>query len=210
MGLYVKTLVNSPVSSNCFVISDKAKSTYCIIIDPGTPSCENLIDYLTSNFLIPEYVILTHEHFDHISGVPVLKRLYDFKLIASVECSKAIQNPKLNLSLFRDGIGFSLYAADVEISNHTSLVWNGYWGQIYIAKGHSSGSILFELDDNIFTGDTLLWNTQTVTKLPTGSKKELEKSLDLLKSLSCQKNMHVYAGHGIDFDLKKCVDMIWE
>lgn len=201
MKLCIKTIINSPVSSNCFVISDTTPTSHCIIIDPGTSSCEELKKYLVINKLYPEYVILTHEHFDHIAGVPILRKLYNFKLVASRECSKAIQNPRSNLSFYRDGIGFSLQTVDVEICDYTLLEWNNYSCKIYIAKGHSVGGILFELDNNIFTGDTLIWDNKTVTKLPTGSKADLKYSIELLKTLSHKKNMHVYAGHGIDFDL---------
>lgn len=201
MSLHVETIVNSPISSNCFVVSDISKTSSCIVIDPGTTSCIALRDYLESNSIVPNYVILTHEHFDHIAGVPLLKQYYNFQLIASKECSKAIQNSKANLSFYKDGSGFTVQAADIEIMKNTYFKWYGHCCEIYPAKGHSRGGIITVINNNVFTGDTLLWNTPTVTKLPTGSKTELKTSISLLKSLSCHKDLHAYAGHGIDFDL---------
>lgn len=201
MPLHVETIVNSPITSNCFVISDISRGSSCIVIDPGTVSCIALKDYLNTNGIVPEYVILTHEHFDHIAGVPLLRKYYNFQLVASKDCSNAIQNPKTNLSFYRDGVGFIVQAADIEITGSISFEWCGYHCEIYPAKGHSIGGIITLIDGNIFTGDTLLWDAPTVTKLPTGSKDELRKSVNLLKAfVRCQK-LHVYAGHGIDFDL---------
>lgn len=201
MGINIETIINTPVSSNCYVISSNVCPSHCIIIDPGTPSCKNLNDYLVENQLYPDYVILTHEHFDHIAGVPALRQRYNFKLVSSHECSKAIQNAKSNLSFYRDGIGFILESADIEIDDCSLLEWNGFICKAYVARGHSAGGILVEIENNIFTGDTLIWGNKTVTKLPTGSKDDLKYSFDLLKALSYQKNMHVYAGHGRDFYL---------
>lgn len=201
MPLHVETIVNYPIPSNCFVVSDIAMTSHCIVIDPGTESCSDLIHYLEVRRLIPDYVILTHEHFDHIAGVTALKQLYDFKLVASDVCSAAIQNSKSNLSLFRDGIGFIVQEADWKIANHNSFEWYGHLCDMYVAKGHSAGGIVIVIDTNLFTGDTLMWNVKTITKLPTGSKEDLNHSLDLIKSFSSQGRMHVYAGHGLDFEL---------
>lgn len=201
MSLHIETIVNYPIPSNCFVVSDTARTSHCIVIDPGTESCNDLMNYLKACRLIPDCVILTHEHFDHIAGVTLLKRLYDCKLIASENCSVFIQNPKSNLSLFRDGVGFSVQGADWKISNHDSFEWYGYHCGIYVAKGHSAGGIVIVMDTNLFTGDTLMWNLKTVTKLPTSSKEELNHSLDLIKSFRSLGRMHVYAGHGPDFEL---------
>lgn len=167
-----------------------------------------MVQYLKVCGLIPDCVILTHEHFDHIAGVTTLKQLYDCKLIASEVCSAAIQNSKSNLSFFRDGIGFSVQEADWKVSNHDYFEWYGHHCDIYIAKGHSAGGIVIVMDsDLLFSGDTLMWNLKTVTKLPTSSKEELSLSLKLLKSFRNLGKMHVYAGHGSDFELN---DYEWE
>ena len=61
--------------------------------------------------------------------------------------------------------------------------------------GHSDASISFTIDSFIFTGDTLIKDECTVTKLPTGSVNKLKGSLELLLS-SQGKGYYVLPGHG--------------
>ena len=53
---------------------------------------------------------------------------------------------------------------------------------------------------NLFTGDTLIKDLRTVTKLPTGSVVELQESIELFKSMQ-GKGYKVYPGHGALFEL---------
>ena len=84
MSVFIERILNKPIDSNCFVIHALGKHS-CIIIDPGTEDCEDLIRFLKSKYLIPEYIFLTHEHFDHIWGIKKLKETYSCKLICSQE-----------------------------------------------------------------------------------------------------------------------------
>ena len=87
----VKRFINNPISSNCFVVFDKAKGLHCIIIDPGSEIQSELFEYLDSYNLVPEFIILTHEHFDHCWGVNGLREKYnDIKLVCSSECSSTM------------------------------------------------------------------------------------------------------------------------
>ena len=67
----VITFKNQPIDSNCYVIYEEYHKS-CIIIDPGTYGSKEVIKFIDSKNLIAEYVILTHEHFDHIWGVNAL------------------------------------------------------------------------------------------------------------------------------------------
>lgn len=67
--LTVQTLINFPVASNCYLLLDRDEGNECIIVDPGSRTETELIDYLEGNGIIPKYIILTHEHFDHCWGV---------------------------------------------------------------------------------------------------------------------------------------------
>ena len=70
---------NKPINSNCYILYN-GYSNRCVIIDPGTKNCSNIIPFIKEKKLTPEYVILTHEHFDHIWGVNFLRKKYNIKL----------------------------------------------------------------------------------------------------------------------------------
>ncbi|MEG2556697.1 MAG: MBL fold metallo-hydrolase [Odoribacter sp.] len=200
--LCVKQIVNTPVSSNCFVVYDLNISNNCLIIDPGTEKCNELLFYLEKEQLIPEYILLTHEHFDHIWGVNYLRNCYsEVKVVCNRMCSEMIIDKKKNCSVYYNQVGFELLPADILIENiENILIWEEEKIKFYHTPGHTSGSISFIIGDNLFTGDTLIQGEKTVTKLPGGARLDLEKTLNLLGKFK-GKNLIVRAGHKDSFEL---------
>jgi len=198
-ALDIKRFINFPVSSNCFVVS--AEGNECILIDPACGDGKNLLDHISSHNLKPVYIILTHEHFDHISNVECIRSSYPCKVVASAECSERIGNSKKNLSLFYDQQGFICQPADILIEDNFVLNWNDIFLRFQITPGHTEGSICFSIGNNLFTGDTLMNGYKPVVKLPGGNKKKLEESIiRLLKEYS--EDTIVFPGHGETFILK--------
>ena len=65
----IKTLLLGNMQTNGYVVSDE--NHHCLIIDPGANG-KKVVHYLTENELVPEAVLLTHGHFDHIGAVDYL------------------------------------------------------------------------------------------------------------------------------------------
>jgi hydroxyacylglutathione hydrolase len=197
--IYIDRLLNFPVDSNCYIIS-RPEGRECMLVDPARERGSSLEEYLSARKLSPEYIILTHEHFDHISSVEHLRKKYGCKVIASAACSDRIVDPKKNLSLFYDQQGFSCMAADMIIAHGCSVQWRDIQVDFYVTPGHSQGGICFRMGNNLFTGDTLMREYKPVVKLPGGNKKELEASISLLLG-SFGKDTTVFPGHGEIFIL---------
>lgn len=195
--LEIVRLLNNPIDSNCYIITDKSTGNGCIIVDPG--SCDNsqLYESLSEGGLKPQYVVLTHEHFDHCWGVDSLREQYpNLKLICSTTCSSAIQDKKANHSVFFQQPGFELKPADIILGeNDWAFEWCNYKINFHPAQGHTASGIIFTLDNYIFTGDELIKGIRTVTKLKTGSKEKLSKSIQLLGQMK-GKGLTVCPGHG--------------
>lgn len=200
MSLRIEIIKNSPVTSNCFVVS-ASDGDSCLIVDPGTCDNTSLLTYLEGENLCPQYVILTHEHFDHIGGVELLRKKYNIQLIASRACSEVIEFPKRNMSVFYDGVGFSVAGADLITEDIGCLNWEGYCLDFITCPGHTSGGICISLDDFLFSGDTMIYHLKTVTKLPGGDKEELIQTLKNLFSMF-EPYKKVLPGHGEAFFFK--------
>lgn len=199
MSIFIERIPNKPIESNSFVIYTYANNS-CIVIDPGTEDCNDLIEYLEGKRLIPEYIFLTHEHFDHIWGVNKLKETYNSKIVCSIDCSVRIIDSKKNMSLFYNQIGFETYPADIYIEDtNYHLEWNDKKVEFISTKGHSDASICILIDNNLFTGDTIIKNSKTVIKLPGGSKSKLIESLYLLNNKFSEKHIRIHSGHGDSF-----------
>jgi hydroxyacylglutathione hydrolase len=205
MELNIERIVNSPINSNCFIIYKSGFSS-CIILDPGSKDCSAIINFINSKNLIPEYIILTHEHFDHIWGVNELKSIYNLKIISSKLCNEKIVNRRKNLSIYYDQVGFNSCKADILIEDvKHKLFWNNHFFEFINTPGHSNGSICIYTNNILFTGDTLIKNEVTVTKLPGGNRQKLSLSLNKLIERFKDINPKVFSGHGDSFSFREII-----
>ena len=157
-------------------------------------------------------VLLTHEHFDHISGLNLIRELCasSCRVIAVESCSERIQDIKANLSAYADLLAelggkqipehwspFACKAADISFGDGYAFQWMGYKVELFSTPGHSAGSCCIVVDDLLFGGDTVLENNLMV-KFP-GSSKKLYRSVTapLLEQLLVGNRVTcVYPGHG--------------
>ena len=94
-----------------------------------------------------------------------------------------------------------LQEADIKLEDISwSLKWQNRDLKFYPVKGHTSAGIIFSCGSMLFTGDELIKDIRTVTKLKTGSKEKLNDSVDLLERLKGSGKV-VCPGHGETFDL---------
>lgn len=200
--LTVQRFVNSPVTSNCYVLYDKEKINDSIIIDPGSNNEDELFDFIEQEVLQPKYIILTHEHFDHCWGVNQLVEKYHIPIVCSELCAEAIQNVKRNCSVFYDNKeAFTINSEFLSVESLSHVMrFNDNPIQFFQTPGHTEASISFVIEGYLFTGDTLIKDEKTVTKLPTGSKERLKESMMLYEQMK-GKGLVVCPGHGDEFEL---------
>ncbi len=196
--------------SNTYVLIE---NDHCIIVDPC--ECESVTELLKSNNLKIDYCFLTHEHYDHISG---LDWMHDngVPVIATEKCNHNLGDSKINQSRFYDA--FSLVQvrlkecplvhvdeyigyANLVFRDSMTLEWEGHVLMMKETPGHSSGGACMLVDGEIlFSGDTLLGDTYTGTGMLSGSEEELnEISMPWIEGLN--HDIVVYAGHGESFVL---------
>ncbi|HEX8278181.1 MAG TPA: MBL fold metallo-hydrolase [Segetibacter sp.] len=194
----VKRIENSPINSNCYLIL-KESTDNCIIVDP---SFGNYVALEAKGIKI-DYIILTHEHFDHIGSVEYLRKKNNCKVISTIACSDNISHPKKNLSIFYNQIGFSCASSDLHISENGFLLnWLDVGLRFYLTPGHSEGSLCFSVRNCLFTGDTIIKNRKTIVKLPGGSKEKLTESLQMIFKMHSAEFI-VFPGHGETFKLSE-------
>jgi glyoxylase-like metal-dependent hydrolase (beta-lactamase superfamily II) len=201
MELLVERIANRPIDSSCYILYT-AVSEKCIVVDPGTSDCMELLSFLERLNLTPEFIILTHEHFDHIAGVNKIKDIFGAQIICSANCSARIVNSKKNMSLFYDQKGFTTYPADILTEDiNFKMDWDGNEILFFETKGHSEACISFSIGNRLFTGDCLIKGEKTVTKLPGGSKEKLLKSLEYYQKNFNPDTTIIYPGHGAEVSM---------
>lgn len=199
--LGVISIENSPINSVCHLLFDEL-SRRCVIIDPGSEEPSEIDEVIVCHDFHLEYIVLTHEHFDHVWGCNYFINKYKCPIICSPYCAEAIVTPKKNLSVFYNPEkAFSIQPISlIIIERDMDMEWSGHKIGFKLAGGHSSGGILMIANKYIFTGDTLVKDLKTVTKLKNGSRDKLKESISYLRNLQGE-GYTIYPGHGENFSL---------
>ncbi len=171
-------------------------------------------------------VVLTHEHWDHASGVEWLREQFpSCKVLCGENAKENLEDSRKNMSsqykaliTLRDRTRKSEvekanihpyeFSPDVLFSNREIYTWENHMFQFYFTPGHTSGSVCILLDEKyIFTGDSLVNGNKPVTRFPTGSQKQYDAITGpFLGSLPGE--MKVFPGHGETDELKNIIKYI--
>jgi glyoxylase-like metal-dependent hydrolase (beta-lactamase superfamily II) len=171
-----------------------------IIIDPSNDDL--FLELIKKSKFKKSHIFLTHEHIDHILAIVKLKEIYsDIIIVATEHTSKAVIDPKKNLSIFH-GLFFLGVKADINIIKNCEIEIGNTKINLYPCKGHSLGGMFININNVLFTGDEFIFELKTITKLPGGNMKELFKSYDFL-NLNFDSKTILYPGHGKSFLLEE-------
>ena len=191
----IDKVIHNKFKANSYIFME---DNQCIIIDCNT----NTLPYLQEHILEPAYLLVTHEHFDHVEGVKKLKECFpNMIIVASKITSSLMKDAKTNMSFYLDGIGIEEIEADVYIEDKSSFIFKENNIQTYYTPGHTAGGIIIHIGNVLFTGDTLL-NIKTPTNLPNSSKKQLRESIEFIDS-NFNNDTIFYQGHGDPFPKSK-------
>ena len=196
----VETILNNPLPSNCYIVN---KDNHVFIVDPGSKDCTNIITFVRSRNYLVDYIILTHEHFDHVWGADILRKEFNTSIICSKKCKEKLSIPQnyFNLFYFEDNSYFSIDEIDIVVNENYCIYWMNEVIKFILTPGHSRGSICFSVSDFLFTGDTVMKGFKPlILKRHEGSWAEFHESVQKIYSIY-SSNMNVFPGHGDSFRL---------
>ncbi|MBN1149924.1 MBL fold metallo-hydrolase [candidate division WOR-3 bacterium] len=183
-----KRFIVGEIQTNCYFVEDHRELA---VIDPGGYSEEMLgfrEDYVC------KYIILTHNHYDHIAAVPELKRLFPEARIAIHEKdAQNLNDPMINGS-FLFGMKIQEIYPDVILNKDDKIILGTSEFRVLHTPGHTEGSISLTAGDTLFSGDTLFRGGIGRCDLPCGDFNKIKKSLRSLFDL--KSNFKVLPGHG--------------
>ena len=192
---------NKPVPSNTYLLIESERK-HCLVIDPGSKDETVLCNYIRTNGLTLDYVILTHEHFDHCWGVNDLRDMFHCKVIATRLCAEWVKTPRnyFNQLYFNSNVMYQIEHVDIIVEDiGEKMLW--YNSPINFVKtpGHTNKSMCIEVGGVLFTGDTILYRTKPFLKAKYGaSKEDLKKSIERIYK-NYPANTMLYPGHGEPF-----------
>jgi hydroxyacylglutathione hydrolase len=196
--MILETSAVAPFFKNGFVVGCE-ETREAILIDPGD-EVEELLSAVNRHQLSIRYILLTHAHLDHITGVGIAKKAlgapvglhkddhFLYKAVVQQGQMFGIPvEPQPNVDFFYDGSGpwrFGRYGA---------------W--VYHTPGHCPGGVCLAVGREsetarvLFVGDTLFAGSIGRVDLPGG---DLRVLLDSIRSVlfSFPDDTVVYPGHG--------------
>ena len=184
----IKVLNNLYTDENTYFIIDGGKA---IVIDPGSEP-EKTAEFAAD--LKIEYIFLTHCHYDHITSVDFLRK-NGAKLCATKECSENLKDDILNLSGIWLDEKIIIDGADIILDENEDFNFHDIKIKTIKTPGHTNCSSCFLIEDKLFTGDMLFFQTVGRCDLPTGSISSLQSSVKE-KLFTLDDNTEVYPGHG--------------
>lgn len=138
---------------NTYLVYDEVTKETAII-DPGD-EYPAILKYITSNELVPKYILLTHSHGDHIGSIGKLQEDYPkLKLAIHKDEEHMLSNAQLNLSGFilKEPVEFE---ADFTFEDGDKFFLGKDYLEVIHVPGHSPGGACFKVDDIIFVGDVV-------------------------------------------------------
>ena len=193
--------INSRFNSNTFILSHPEHDGVWVI-DPG--DTDPVFEWIKTHHKTSIIgILLTHAHFDHIYGMnEIVSRYPSCRVyIANEYGLDALHNPKINGSKYtEEGPIVIADSANVEYYSDTMRLWDKVEMKTINTPGHSDDSQCLLVDGMMFTGDTLIKDVRTVTKLKGGSVEKLEESIKIIEALK-GKQLKVMPGHGEPFSL---------
>lgn len=190
----IRTLTVGEMGTNCYILYREGEKSG-VVVDPGANK-DYILTRLKELSLIPEAILLTHGHFDHIGAVEDIKRAFPgIKVYAGEEERQVLEQPEINLTA-----GFGRAAsvkADEFLKDGEEIVLAGITFQVLFTPGHTCGSVCYYVpgEEVLISGDTLFCESLGRSDFPTGSAKAIVRSItERLFALPDQ--VMVYPGHG--------------
>lgn len=221
--MQIKALSTGPFQINTWIVPLTQQKV--LIIDPAACSFTNdqnkITDYLQKNNLEPLAILLTHGHFDHITGTKILKEKYsDVPLVChkndsqmaganasqiqkealsmmglEVLCNALNNLPNPDITFDTDTTLYSLLLSNLKDKSEELTSQLKEW-EIICTPGHTPGSVCFynKKEKLLFSGDTIFYHSYGRTDLPGGNQKTIEQSLKKIYS-TLPGDTLVYPGH---------------
>lgn len=202
-----------PLNANMYLFME---DDYAIIVDPSIQ--EDAYKLLKRKGINKLYIILTHEHFDHMSGVNYFKDRFDTTIIAHSYTKDRVSNPKNKIASIYMASFMSkpsdiqklvmeqckkpiLFDVDITINKEYECNINNHFFHFKHIPGHSQGSIAIIMNNKfLFSGDSLMLESEINTRFIGGSYTDYQAiTLPYFKSLN--KELLVLPGHGESFYL---------
>jgi hydroxyacylglutathione hydrolase len=202
----------APFYKNGFVVGCE-RTREAVLIDPGD-EVDQLLGAVQELDVTPKYILLTHAHVDHITGVAAAREALDLPVYLHKDDQFLYDAAVDQGAMF----GFKVRQPPPVDAYYDSspLFFGDYEVHVHHTPGHCPGGVCLQIDDkggreqgtkgepvrHLFVGDTLFAGSIGRTDLPGGDYDVLLRSItDVLFPLGDDAIVH--PGHGPDTTIRR-------
>ncbi len=186
----IKKLVLGELMANCYLV--QVDDSHCVLIDIGDGAAV-VERQLTTLHLEPVAILLTHGHFDHVAGVEQIRATYNIPVYIHEADAAMLSDSAENLGDWLSPGTFQKISCHVPVTEGETLSFGKLQFKALHTPGHTLGSLCWQCEDCLFTGDTLFRMSRGRTDFPGGSDAQMLDSLRRLKHL--EQEFQVLPGH---------------
>ena len=183
LHLDIRTIPVGALETNCYLLCDGGE---CALIDPGE-SAALLLQAVRESGAELRCILLTHGHFDHFTAISDILAVYPDVPVYIHEGDSAEEAEQLRFRRL-DAHNQRFYAEGDKLS------LGGLTITVLETPGHSRGSVVLQVENVLFTGDTLFAGCCGRTDLFGGNTRDMIHSLRRLAALP--GDYLVLSGHG--------------
>lgn len=188
--LDIITICDSFENGNTYIVGNEQE---VVVIDPA-----NKLSSITSAIKSRKVlgVFLTHAHYDHFKTLDSFLKKYNVNLYIHKNGVNKLTDINSSCAFFFSVTSLNnvnaeniIYIKDNDVINLNNIVI-----KVITTPGHTNCSVVYQIEDSMFTGDTLFNDGVGRTDLPTSNTVQLINSLKKLLDNNNQKI--IYPGHG--------------
>lgn len=172
-AIKISKLELGPFGTNCYIVECQATRDSMVVDAPG--DVDKVLTELEGTK--PQYIVITHNHFDHIIGLDELRA--ELKVPVAVHPLDA---------------GALTFSPDVKLNDSDVIKLGRLKLKVLHTPGHTPGSICLHTGNYLIAGDTIFPGGPGKT----GSPADLKRIIDSIvgKIFVLPGNTEIYPGHG--------------
>lgn len=183
--MIIKTILAGMYEENCYLVIDEATKELAII-DPGGQA-NLLADEIKLLGGKPKFILLTHEHADHVGAVVELVNKFNVPFYVNKADEEYMEKDNFVFGSLPKASGYLNEGDTLNLGKHVIKVIE--------TPGHTPGGICFLIGDKLFTGDTLFQCSVGRSDFLGGNGMQLIKNIKE-KLMSLNDDVKVFPGHG--------------
>jgi hydroxyacylglutathione hydrolase len=189
--VHVRKIVTGRWKENCYLAWSDAGDA--VVVDPGGEFAQ-ICEQVLREGLRMHAVINTHAHYDHLGSVADVVDKYEVPFFLHPDDEALLVRANFYRTLFLGEEAIRIPTVDVHLVDGP-LQFGTLGITVMHTPGHTLGSVCFEMEGVLFTGDTVMANHLGRTDLPGGDRDSLLASVERIAE-RYPVDTRLHPGHG--------------